>query len=71
MTKIQERLYKLDRTAVVFLNGVFEKEDSVFLRFMPEMQAHEMWRIIKEKYESESTNKIHSTSEWEEQGRNK
>ena len=67
VTRIQERLYKLDRTAVVYLNGMFEKVDSVFLRFKPEMKAHEMWKIIKEEYETESTNKIQSASEWEEQ----
>ena len=67
VTKIQEKLYKLDRAAVVFLNSMFEKVDSVFLRFKPEMKAHEMWRIIKEEYETESTNKIQSASEWEEQ----
>ena len=67
VTRIQEKLYKLDRAAVVFLNNMFEKVDSVFLRFKPEMKAHEMWRIIKEEYETESTNKIQSASEWEEQ----
>jgi len=67
VTRIQERLYKLDRTAVVYLNGMFEKVDSVFLRFKPEMKAHEMWKIVKEEYETESTNKIQSASEWEEQ----
>ncbi len=67
VTRIQEKLYRLDRTAVVFLNSMFEKVDSVFLRFKPEMKAHEMWRIIKEEYETETTNKIQSASEWEEQ----
>ena len=62
VTRIQEKLYKLDRAAVVFLNSMFEKVDSVFLRFKPEMKAHEMWRIIKEEYETESTNKIQSAS---------